>query len=287
MADFATIDGIRTQFEVHGQGMPLLMMAPSAFDASISRWRVIGVWKEMQPLETLTDRFQVIAYDRREAGASGGRIEPLTWEAYARHAKGMLDHLGIKQALVLGGCMGSSLAMAFGAAYPETCRGMLLHWPVGGYRWMLKAHAIFDTHIAFVKEHGLAAAAQRAAASGLFWNDPQCGPWSAAIASDPAFREKFVQQDPAAYLKLVEDIKARLFADTAPSGVTGAQLMAMQVPGYIMPGDDPAHAYSASCAIRELLPKSHLALTMPPAQTPEVVRQWIIESGTQAWNTGA
>ncbi|MDB5806900.1 MAG: acyl-CoA esterase [Betaproteobacteria bacterium] len=284
MADFATIDGIRTQYEVHGKGIPLLMMAPSAFDSSLSRWRVIGVWKEMRPLETLTDHFQVIAYDRREAGLSGGRLEPLTWEAYARHAKAMLDHLNIKSALVLGGCMGCSVAMAFAAAYPEACRGMLLHWPVGGYRWLLKAHSIFDAHIAFVKEQGLAAVAERAAGSGLFWNDPPSGPWSAAIASDPAFRASFVKQDQAAYIKMVEEIKLRLFHDTAPSGVTGAQLMAMRAPGYIMPGNDPAHALSASHALRELLPVAQMADMLPPHQTPDVVRQWIIDSGTQAWN---
>lgn len=284
MADFAPIDGIRTQFEIHGSGIPLLMMAPSAFDASISRWRMVNVWKEMRPLESLTGQFQMIAYDRRESGQSSGRIEPLTWEAYARHAKGLLDHLGIGQALVLGGCMGCSVAMAFASAYPDACRGMLLHWPVGGYRWMLKAQAIFDTHMAFVKEHGLAATAERAAASGMFWNDPQCGPWSAAIASDAGFREQFVRQDRDTYLKLVEDIKTRLFADAAPSGITGAQLMALQVPGYIMPGDDTSHAYSASCAIRELLPKSQMAAVMPPGQTAAVVQQWIVDSGTQAWN---
>lgn len=82
---FADIDGIRTQYEVAGERPPLLMLAPAGFDSSLSRWRLNGVWKEMQPLDTLQKDFMMIAYDRREAGDSGGRIEPLTWECYARH----------------------------------------------------------------------------------------------------------------------------------------------------------------------------------------------------------
>jgi len=42
---------------------------------------------------------------------------------------GLLDHLGIQRAFVLGGCLGCSTATAFGAAYPEATLGLLLHWP--------------------------------------------------------------------------------------------------------------------------------------------------------------
>jgi len=284
VAEFATVDGIRTQYEISGSGPPLLLMAPSAFDASISRWRMAGVWKEMRPLETLAGHFQVIAYDRREAGLSHGRLEQLTWEGYARHARELLNHLGIQSALVLGGCMGCSVALAFGSAYPQACRGLLLHWPVGGYRWMQKAHGIFDAHIAFAREQGLTAVAGRAASSGMFWNDPQSGPWSAAIANDPAFRAAFVEQDLNSYLALVDKIKHRLFADTMPSGVSGRQLLEMQIPAYIMPGNDPSHSLSSAHALRELLPRVQMAEVLPPAQTPDLVRQWIIDSGKAAWN---
>ncbi|MFZ9151518.1 MAG: alpha/beta fold hydrolase, partial [Burkholderiales bacterium] len=141
---FAEIDGIRTQYEVAGEGPPLLMLAPAGFDSSISRWRLNGVWKDMQPLDTLRRDFTLIAYDRREAGESGGRIEPLNWAAYARHAVALLDHLKIDRAFVIGGCMGVSVALAIGARYPQRVRGLLLHWPVGGYRWMIKARSNFD-----------------------------------------------------------------------------------------------------------------------------------------------
>ena len=47
---FATINGIKIHYEVDGSGPPLLMLAPGGFDAEIGRWRLNGVWKDLQPL---------------------------------------------------------------------------------------------------------------------------------------------------------------------------------------------------------------------------------------------
>ena len=129
------IDGIQTNYEVYGSGPPLLMMAPGGFDSTIEKWSMAGVWKGMQPLESLAKHYTCIAYDRREAGASGGRVERLTWTGYAKQAKGLLEHLGHERAFIMGGCMGVSVAIAFGVAYPEASLGLVLHWPVGGPRW--------------------------------------------------------------------------------------------------------------------------------------------------------
>lgn len=275
---FADIDGIRTQYEVAGEGPPLLMLAPAGFDSSISRWRLNGVWKEMQPLDTLRKDFTMIAYDRREAGESGGRIEPLSWEAYARHGIALLDHLNIDKAFIVGGCMGVSVALAIGARYPERVRGLLLHWPVGGYRWMLKARSNFDKHLAFVKTQGLAAVVERAKQSGLFWNDPEAGPWSAAIKSDAAFAAEYVKQAVSVYCDVVTQSRDNLFSDTMPSGATGEELLAMKPPAFIMSGDDAAHAASAAQALRELLPAARVSPLMPPQQNAATVAAWMREA---------
>lgn len=275
---FADIDGIRTQYEVAGEGPPLLMLAPAGFDSSISRWRLNGVWKEMQPLDTLQKDYRMIAYDRREAGDSGGRVEPLSWDCYARHAIALLDHLKIDKAFIVGGCMGVSVALAIGARYPGRVRGLLLHWPVGGYRWMLKARSNFDKHLAFVKTQGLDAVVLRARQSGLFWNDPEAGPWSAAIKSDAAFAAQYAKQDVAAYCALVAQSRDRLFSDTMPSGATGEELLAMQLPAFIMSGDDASHSASSAQALRELLPDARLSPLMPPQQNAAVVAAWLREA---------
>ena len=107
-------------------------------------------------------RRAVIAYDRRESGLSEGRIEPLDWNVYSHEAKGLLDHLGVKQSYILGGCMGASLALRMGVLFPERCKGLLMHWPVGGYQWMMRAHGFFQRHFDFVAANGLEGVAARA-----------------------------------------------------------------------------------------------------------------------------
>jgi pimeloyl-ACP methyl ester carboxylesterase len=174
--------------------------------------------------------------------------------------------------------MGVSVALAIGARYPERVRGLLLHWPVGGYRWMLKARSNFDKHLAFVKTQGLAAVAERAKQSGLFWNDPEAGPWSAAIKSDAAFAAGYVTQSVGVYCDLVAQSRDNLFSDTMPSGATGEELLAMKLPAFIMSGDDAAHSASAALTLRELLPDARFSPLMPPQQNAATVAAWLRDS---------
>ena len=76
---FATLDGIKTHYVQKGTGPHLLMVAPRAFDSTLQSWEH-GKWNDMKAVDALSKHFTVIAYDRREAGQSGGRIEPLTWK---------------------------------------------------------------------------------------------------------------------------------------------------------------------------------------------------------------
>ncbi|MGH7783983.1 MAG: alpha/beta fold hydrolase, partial [Candidatus Binatia bacterium] len=121
----ATIDGLETYYEVCGSGPPLLMFAPGGFDATIEKWRVASAWTGMDALATLAAEHTVIAYDRRESGQSGGRVERLSWASYTHQAKALLEHLKFKSAHVLGGCMGCSVALAFAVHYPEATRALL------------------------------------------------------------------------------------------------------------------------------------------------------------------
>lgn len=274
----ADIEGIKTRYHVAGEGPPLLLLSPMGFEASASyRW-FNRVWKGFKPLEALTRDFRVIAYDRRECGESGGRVEPLSWEIFARHAKALLDHLEIETAYLLGACFGCSVALAVGAYFPERCRALLLHWPVGGFRWLNKARLNFDRHIAFAREHGLLGVAERAGQSGLFWSEPEAGPWASVLASEAAFADSFVHQDLERYLEVLAYSRDNLFNDAMPSGATGMQLMEMNVPAFIMPGNDALHSTSCAHALRELMPQAKLAPLMPPQQNPAVIEHWIYES---------
>ena len=75
---FTEINSINIHYEVLGSGPPLLMMAPGGLDPTIEKWRSAGVWPGVKPLETFTDGYTCIVYDRREAGLSDGKVERVT-----------------------------------------------------------------------------------------------------------------------------------------------------------------------------------------------------------------
>lgn len=273
----AMVDGLEVYYETRGSGAPLLMMAPGGFDASIDKWLATNAWKGLNALDKLSSEFQVIAYDRREAGKSGGRVEKLRWELYAQQAKGLLDHLKIDSAFIMGGCMGCSVALAFAACFPKATRGLLLHWPVGGYRWRANSRERFARHAAFVREKGLAAVAGRARETKSFWQDPESGPWAPCIARDDQFAAAFQSQDQERYLGIVEASGRVLFdRDTAP-GAEPEEILGIKAPALIVPGDDPSHATSAAHYLRECLSSATFWNVMPPQQSTERVCDQILE----------
>ena len=274
---YAEINGINIHYEVRGAGAPLLMMAPGGFDSTIEKWATSGVWADMKPLETLTSRYTCIAYDRREAGLSGGRVERVSWNTYAHEAKGLLDLLDISRAFVLGGCMGCSTATAFGVTYPEATLGLLLHWPVGGVRWRQNGLNRFQTHVDYVEAEGLGAVVDLARKAGSFWAEPKAGPWASTICTDESFAEDFASQDGARYLAMVALMGQALFDRDTATGPEPIELMALRVPSVIIPGADASHATSAARYLQECLDGSVYRDVPLEQQTPDAVRQWIIE----------
>ena len=278
----ARIDGLHVNFVVKGEGTPLLMLAPGGFDSTIESWWTRGVWKDLNPLDALSANFRMIAYDRREAGASGGRVEQFTWRLFAEQGAHLLDHLGIERAWIIGGCMGVSVAVAMAAHFPERCEGLLLHWPVGGYRWRAKGQEFFTRHIKFARENGLAAVVQRARKTVNFGADPEAGPWAAPLRTDAAFAAAYVKRDLEQYLAIVAHGRDTLFDDVMPSGATAEQLLAIRAPSFIMSGDDASHSTSSAHILRELIPGAAFSALMPPQQSADTVQRWILDSVSQA-----
>jgi pimeloyl-ACP methyl ester carboxylesterase len=274
------LEGIKTRYQVAGEGPPLLLLTPMEFGAPVTNRWFNRPWKGFKPLDALPRHFRLIAYDRRECGESGGRIEPLSWSLFARQARALLDHLEIESAYLLGGCIGCSIALAFCAHYPDRCRSLLLHWPVGGFRWLKQGRAGFDRHAAFTREHGLPGVVERARSARSFWSEPEAGPWASVLATDAAFAESFVRQDYDRYLEILARTRNELFNFATPSGATGEQLLAIDVPAFIMPGNDALHPYSSAHALRELMPHAKLATLMPAQQNAAKIEHWVCDSTT-------
>src|SRR6202521_4602510 len=209
---FAVIDGIKTRYEVVGSGPPLLMYAPAGFDATLEKWTTQGVYAKTRLLEHLSKKYSCIIFDRRECGQSGGRVERVTWAHYVAQGKGLLDHLNIKRAHLMGGCMGCCPVAAFAVAYPEATLSMILYWPVGGAKYRINSHQRFAEHLAFVQQNGLAAVVAVVAKEGKsFGADPRGGPWAAVIKHDKAFAEAYAKLDLDAYRLTVTGMGRTLF----------------------------------------------------------------------------
>jgi pimeloyl-ACP methyl ester carboxylesterase len=271
---FATLDGIKTHYVKQGSGPVLLMMVPRGFESTLQSWDY-GKWKEMNAIDTLSRHFTVVAYDRREAGLSGGRVEVLTWKVFAQHAKLLLEHLDVEQALLLGVCMGVGVATQFACLYPEACTGLILAQPVGGHRWKVRTNTFFNRHIEFVTEFGLDAVCERARGKN-FMRDPETGPWASAIFNDTNFAQRFIQQDVNAYVETVARSRDALFPDTFVSGPRPENLINLDIGCSIWPGDDASHSMSSAQQLRELLPRMEYWDLHPSQQTHQTMLERIL-----------
>jgi pimeloyl-ACP methyl ester carboxylesterase len=217
-------------------------------------------------------------FDRRECGQSGGRVERVTWAHYVAQGKGLLDHLGIRRAHLMGGCMGCGPVAAFGVAHPAMVASMVLFWPVGGARYRISSHQRFAEHLAFVQRNGLAAVVDVVHEAGKsFGADPRGGPWASVIKYDPGFAEAYAKLDADAYRLTAGAMGRTLFdRDTAP-GAEPEDLMRLDTPALVVPGRDAAHATSAARYLEECLPRSEYWDVPVGEQTEAATAPRIIE----------
>ena len=266
----ATIDGIRTRYEVIGEGPPLLMYSPGGFDATLEKWRTQGIYARIKLLDHLPQKYRCIVFDRRESGESGGRVECLTWAHYVAQGRGLLQHLGIERAHIMGACMGCSPVLAFAVAHPAAILSMILYWPVGGAKYRINSHARFAQHLAFVEEDGLKGVVALVQKEGKPFNaEPRGGPWATVIRQDAAFAASYVRHDVAKYKRIVQDSCRALFdRDTSP-GAEPEALLKLEIPALVVPGRDPSHATSAARYLEECLPRAQYWDVAPEGQTEQ------------------
>ena len=266
----AIIDGITTRYEVVGSGPPLLMFSPGGFDATLEKWSTLGVYARIKPMDHLPKKYTCIVFDRRECGQSGGRVERITWAHYVAQGKGLLEHMKIERAHLMGGCMGCSPVAAFGVAHPETVLSMILYWPVGGAKYRIKGQQRFAEHIAFVKENGLDAVVDLVVKDGkAFGADPRGGPWASVIKRDAGFAAAYAKSNLDVYESIVVGMARTLLdRDTAP-GAEPEDLLRLDIPALVVPGHDESHATSAARYFEECLPRSQYWDAPPEAQTEQ------------------
>jgi 3-oxoadipate enol-lactonase len=107
----ANLQGLEIDYDVQGQGIPLLLMHAFPLDR-----RLFG------PLRGA----RLMTFDAPGAGKSSVPPEGFSMEDLAAVPTHLLDHLGITQAVGGGVSMGGYAAFAFARRYPERLRGLVL-----------------------------------------------------------------------------------------------------------------------------------------------------------------
>lgn len=121
-SQFIEINGVNTHVKTMGQGEPVFVLL-HGFGASLDSWQAV-----MEPLSQLGT---VIAFDRPAFGLTE---RPLTWEGenpYSSEAQvaqviGLLDHLDVEKAILVGNSAGGTVAMQTTLAHPERVSALIL-----------------------------------------------------------------------------------------------------------------------------------------------------------------
>lgn len=120
---FAEINGARIYYEVAGEGLQLVMIHAGIADSRM--------WDEQ--FAAFAQDYRVVRYDQRGFGKS----EPAAGK-FSRYENlhGLLKHVGIERAVLMGCSMGGSAAIDFTLEYPDMTAGLILVGAgLGGFEW--------------------------------------------------------------------------------------------------------------------------------------------------------
>lgn len=112
----AQSNGIELYYETHGAGQPLVLISGLGYPL----WQ----WHKMVPF--LTEHFQVVTFDNRGVGQSDKPAGPYTAQMLAADTAGLLDALGIENAIIAGHSMGGFIAQAMALDFPQKVKKLIL-----------------------------------------------------------------------------------------------------------------------------------------------------------------
>jgi len=98
---------VRIHYEEAGSGFPLLVIPGGGLNSTIAG--LATATHPFNPFDEFKGEFRIIAADLRNAkgGQSTGPLEvDRPWDAYTDDHLGLMDHLGIREFMVLGFCIG-------------------------------------------------------------------------------------------------------------------------------------------------------------------------------------
>jgi pimeloyl-ACP methyl ester carboxylesterase len=221
---------VRIAYQEVGSGFPLLATPGGGLNSRMSVWAnaVINAMQEFK------NDFRCITMDQRNAtgGESTGPVpvdDP--WGAFADDQLGLLDHLGIRQFLFFGNCIGGSFALKLMERAPDRIIAGVLSQPIG--------HRPENPNVMYD--------------SGLTWG-MELRERRPDVSTDTI--EKYLHNLYRARPDFVYSV-SRDFVRNC------------QIPMLVLPDDTPAHAYQASIDVASLAPNAEINV-YPWKEPPEL-----------------
>ena len=226
---------VRIHYEEAGSGFPLLLIPGGGLNSNISYLTGFAAFNAM---EEFKDEYRCITMDLRNAngGQSSGPIEiDRPWDAYADDQLGLMDHLGIREFMVMGFCIGGPFIWNLLKRAPERIVAAVLAQPSG-----------FRPEI-----------------PDLFYQNNIKG-WGPALCA----------RRPDITMAMVDAFLNRMYRTNADFvfTVTRDFVRACQTPILVLPDDVPAHPYAVAMESARLAPSSEVSI-YPWKETPEQVAE--------------
>ena len=107
---YAVVNGMRMYYEIHGTGMPLVLIHGGGSTIQTTFGRV---------LDAFAKTHMVIAVEMQAHGRTADRDSPLSFEQDADDVAALLQHLNITKADVFGFSNGASTTLQFAIRHPD------------------------------------------------------------------------------------------------------------------------------------------------------------------------
>ena len=122
---------VQIRYEETGAGFPLLVLPGGGLNATIA---YLSQGAPFNPMDEFRHDYHCITMDLRNAngGASSGPLEiDRPWDSYADDQLGLMDHLGIREFMVLGFCIGGPFIWNLLRRAPDRVTAAVLAQPSG------------------------------------------------------------------------------------------------------------------------------------------------------------
>jgi len=121
---FTTADGVSIDYEVKGEGAPLVMLHSGMMSRDDMRIQI----------DYFSKNHQVIAIDAREQGRSSSSALNISYSLMSGDVIGVLDQLNIKKASIFGQSDGGVTALLTAHNHPNRVEKLIIHGAVYNYK---------------------------------------------------------------------------------------------------------------------------------------------------------